>query len=275
MELNWLECFFYGLISGLTEFLPVSALAHQTVLLKLLGSENAVFLRFSAHFGAFVALMVTCLPTLARLQREWRIQSMPKKRRHRQADFGKLMEMRVFRTGAVIVLLAFLAYNLVGDLYERLWLLAILIGINGVLLYLPQYLPGANKGAQSLSRLDAVLIGIGAGCGIVPGISAIGSAISIARIRGADRKYAAELALLLCIPGLFVVLVLELLALMAGSSALIGISVFCCVTVAVTSFLSAYWGMILMRFLAVKVGYSGFAYYCWGLALFTLILYLI
>ena len=40
MELNWLECLIYGLLSGLTEFLPVSSLAHQTVILKVFGLEN-------------------------------------------------------------------------------------------------------------------------------------------------------------------------------------------------------------------------------------------
>lgn len=275
MELNWLESFIYGLISGLTEFLPISALAHQTVFLKILGSGDPVCLRLSAHIGAFAALLVTCFPVLNRLRREWRLQRMPKKRRRRQPDFATLMEIRVFRTAAVMVLLLFLSYRFVHDLYERLWVLAILLGLNGILLYVPQYLPGANKGAQSLSRLDAVLIGFAAGCGIVPGISTVGSAISVARIRGADRKYAVELVLLLCIPGLLVLMVPELLASVTAAVTVTGGLVLNCATAAVASFLSAYWGIILVRFLAVKVGYSGFAYYCWGLALFTLILYLI
>lgn len=275
MELNWLECFLYGLISGLTEFLPVSALAHQTIFLKLLGHENPIFLQLSAHIGTFAALLVSCFSVLKKMRREWRLYSLPPKRRRRHPDHGILTEIRVFRTAGAFVMLLFLGYNLVRGLHERLWILAILLGINGILLYLPQYLPGANKGAQSLSRLDAVLIGIASGCGIIPGISAVGSAISVSRIRGCDRGYAAELALLLCIPGLFVLLILELFAAFTVNTAMTGILILYCITVTATSFFSAYWGMILMRFLAVKVGYSGFAYYCWGLALFTLILYLI
>ena len=34
-------------------------------------------------------------------------------------------------------------------------------------------------------------------------------------------------------------------------------------------------GVILVRFLAVKTGFSGFAYYCWGAALFTFLIFLI
>ena len=275
MELNWLECLVYGLISGLAEFLPISSVAHQTVFLKLLGAENVSCLQASAHIGAFAALLIGCLPLLKRLRREWRLHAMPKKRRRRHPDLPTLMEMRVFRTGAAMVILAFLTYGLVHDLHDRLWVLAIILGINGILLYVPQYLPGANKGAQSLSRLDAVLIGLAGGAGVVPGISAVGSAVSVARIRGADRKYAVDLALLLCIPGLILLIAAELVASVTGGLAVTGLTVLYCFTAAAASFLSGSWGIVLLRFLAVKAGYSGFAYYCWGMALFSLILYLI
>ncbi len=275
MELSWLENILYGLISGLTEFLPISALAHQTVFLTLLGKQQNEILQLSAHIGALIALVMACFPTLRRLNREWRIYTMPKSRRRRHPDFGILMEMRVFRTGAAVVLLSFLAYNFVSDLYQRLWVLAILIGINGILVYIPPYLPSANKGAQSMSRLDNVLIGIAAGCGIVPGISAVGSSISVARIRGVDRQYAMELSLLLAIPALIVMCILELMGSFAIKVAMSGILALKCGVIMISAFVGSFLSIRLVRFMAVKAGFSGFAYYCWGLALFTLILYLI
>jgi hypothetical protein len=41
-----------------------------------------------------------------------------------------------------------------------------------------------------------------------------------------------------------------------------------------TAFVGSYLGITFIRFLAVKVGFSGFAYYSWGAALFAFILYL-
>ena len=275
MELNWLECLIYGLLSGLTEFLPVSSLAHQTVILKVFGLENPQVLRLAAHLGAWIGLIAMNAPLLNRLRRERRLHATPKKKRRRNPDFGTVMEVRVFQTGMLPVLLTFFAYNFVSQLYQRLWLLAILIGINGILLYVPQYLPGANKKAQSLSRLDAILIGLGSGCGIVPGISATGSALFVGLVRGADRRYAVDLALLLCIPALLVMMLLEALTVAGSAVVITGGLIFYCFTAATASFLSACWAVVLIRFLAVKTGYSGFAYYCWGFALFTLILYLI
>lgn len=45
MELSGLEHLIYGLVSGLTEIFPVSARAHSTLILKVLGrSESAMSL---------------------------------------------------------------------------------------------------------------------------------------------------------------------------------------------------------------------------------------
>ena len=41
LELNWLQSLALGLVSGLTEILPVSAQAHQTILLTFFGGSFA------------------------------------------------------------------------------------------------------------------------------------------------------------------------------------------------------------------------------------------
>ncbi len=275
MALSWLECLFYGIISGFAEFLPVSSLGHQALYLKLLGRQNDPILQCCAYLGALIALLFFAGPILSRHRKERRIAALPKKRRRRQPDFPILMEARALRMASISMLVLFLVYVLVSGLDQRLWLLAIVVAINGVVLYVPQYLPGANKTAQSLSALDAMLIGLSGGCGVIPGISRVGAATSVAMIRGADRRYAIELALLMSLPALAVLAVLSFLAALSGGVAFSGALVLRCLTVLASSFVSAYLGIFLMRFLAVRVGFGGFAYYCWGFALFTLILYLI
>lgn len=276
MELTWFECLLYGLISGFAEFLPVSAVAHQAIFLKLTGGQDNDWLRLAAHLGALTALCVVFMPTFVRLRRERRIARTPKSRRRRQPDFGALMELRLLRVATVFLILLFAASRYVHNLYERLWVLALLLVINGIVLYLPQYLPGANKSAESLSSLDGMLVGLSGGLGIIPGFSRFGLAVSTALIRGADRRYATDLGLMLCIPALTVQLVLDCVygisaaAVAASAGLLLG-----CITAAAAAFATAYLAIFVARFLAVKTGFSGFAYYCWGLALFSLILYLL
>lgn len=275
MELSWFEHLVYGLISGFTEFLPVSAVAHQAIYSVMIGAEDYPWLRLAAHLGSLAALIFVFIPILSRYRRERKIARTPKKRRRRQPDHATMMETKVLRTASVSMLLVFLGYGFVYNLYERLWLLALLMAANGIMLYLPQYLPGANKRAESMSGLDSMLIGLSAGLGIVPGFSRVGFGSSTALMRGADKQYAGELGLLVCIPALIAMLILDCVAGVSAAVTMSGVMIFGCITAAITSFIAAYFGIFLVRFLAVKAGFSGFAYYCWGLALFTLIIYLI
>ena len=77
---------------------------------------------------------------------------------------------------------------------------AALLLINGIILYIPQYLPGSNKASGAMNRVDALLVGLGGAAATLPGVSCIGTAVSIASIRGMDTKKALSLALLMNIP---------------------------------------------------------------------------
>lgn len=275
MELSWFECLLYGLISGFTEFLPVSAVAHQAIFTTLVGGQDCDWLRLAVHLGCIAALVTSFAPELSRIRRERKIAKIPKSRRHRQPDFATLMEYRLLRTGMVSMLIVFIGYGFVYNLYERLWLLALLLGLNGIVLYLPQHMPSANKGPENMSSLDGLLIGLSAGIGIVPGISRVGSGTSVALMRGADRRFAVDVGLLLCIPALLAMLVIDCIYGVSAGVSVSGVMVFGCITAAAAAFAAAYLAIYLVRFLAVKGGLSGFAYYSWGLALFSLIIYLI
>ncbi len=275
MTLSWLECLIYGLISGFAEIVPVSSQAHQALYLKLLGREDASILRCCGYLGAFLAVLICCMPTLERLRKERRIAAQPRKRRRRQPDVATLLESKVLGMATVTMLVLFLGYGLMDDFSGNLWLLAIFTAANGIALYVPQYLPGANKTAQSMSGLDALVIGLAAGCGMIPGVSRIGASVSTALVRGTDRRYAMELGLLLSLPALLALILLTALAAIPAMAAFSGGLLLRGITVTAASFGSSYFAVFLMRFLAVRVGFGAIAYYCWGFSLFTLILYLI
>ncbi len=274
MDLGWFESLLYGLVSGISEFLPVSSVAHQALFLKLVGGTDSALIRLAVHAGMLVALVISSLSVLARLSREQKIAAIPKKRRRRQPDFRSLMDIRIWRIAGIPLILSFVAYPFVHDLYERLWILAILLGINGIFLYAPQFLPSANKDSQSLSPWDAVLIGLGAASGVIPGVSRLGASTSVSLMRGSQRQYALELGLLLSIPALIVLMVFDLVGLVSTLGAVTFIAFIKSLMAGAAAFGSAYFGIFMMRFLSVRAGFAGFAYYSWGLALFSFILYL-
>ena len=84
MGLNWLQSLIYGLISGFTEFLPISSDGHRIIFLELIGAADSASLRLSSRIGALLALIFLCAPMIAKLNRERKIASITEKRRKRQ-----------------------------------------------------------------------------------------------------------------------------------------------------------------------------------------------
>lgn len=273
MELGWFESFIYGVISGISEFLPISSEAHRAIYLRLIGDADHALLRLMTHMGALLALLISCWPMISKLNRERSIAAVNKKRRKRAPDTKSLTDIRFTRIASLALVIVFILYSAVYDLHERLWILAGFLIVNGILLYIPQFLPAGNKDSRSLSSLDSILIGLSGGLGVVPGLSLVGLSTSTGLLRGADKRYALDAALLLSIPALIVLLIIDFFGIFSAAGVTF-LSVLSCFTAGITSFFSAFFGIYIMRFLAVRVGFSGFAYYSWGLSLFSFILYL-
>ena len=275
MDWNWLQSLLFGFISGFAEFLPISSDAHQYLLGYFMGSGNELLgFRLFCHISVLAALLFSSRFQLKRLSRERRIAAAPLKRRKRQPDRNALLDLRLLKTAVIPIILAFAASWYTQCVFENLWALALVLIVNGILLYVPQFFPSGNKESQAMSALDALLIGFGGALAVVPGISRVGILTSVGQLRGADGRYCVDIALLLCIPALLILIGFDIYGLYLAQSVLAVSLFFSYLFAAAAAFAGAYFGILLLRFLAVKTGFSGFAYYCWGVALLTFALYL-
>ena len=68
---------------------------------------------------------------------------------------------------------------------------------NGIILYIPQFLPTGNRDSRTLSRVEGLLMGLGGAASILPGISAVGTAMSIGSVCGVERKYGLNMVLIM------------------------------------------------------------------------------
>lgn len=275
VEPNWLQSFFFGLISGFSEFLPISSEAHRILFQKMTGMDRQIdLLRLAAQVSALLAVLLACFPRISKLSRERRLAKVPPKQRKRQPDGRLLLDIRLLHCAWPFAVLGLLLYIILADFVPEIWVLGIILTVNGLVLYLPERFSQGNKDSRSFSALDGALLGILSALSAVPGLSGIGCSSSYGKMRGGDGSYILDMCLLLAVPVLVVLVLVNGYVVLMGGFAVSAILACKCVVCAVASFISAYYGIILMRFLAYRVGFSGFAYYCWGAALFTFILYL-
>lgn len=276
MELSFFENLILGFISGFAEVLPVSAQAHRIVILKMLGhnGESAV-LRLMIHLATAGALYFFCKGHIVRMLRARRLARVPKNRRKRPLDMEALMDFSLLKYALVPVILGFLLYSKVTFLAEKPIWLAVLLFLNGIILYVPQFLPGSNKQSGALSRVDSLYFGLGGVLGMLPGVSAVGSAVSIGTVRGMDPEKALSFALLLNIPVNLGFALFDLLELVgAGAGSLAFGTLVLALFAGAAAFVGIILGIHLLKKITGSVGFSVFGFYSWGAALLTFLLYL-
>lgn len=274
MDFNWFESFLFGLFSGLGDILPISAEAHRILMLKFFGrSGDVTLLRLFAHLGVTLALVACCRPQLVRMQRARALKRIPKRRRRRPLDVRSLMDTSLLVTMLVPVVLGLLLQQRAAALGNKLIYVAVLLFINGLMLYIPQFFPTANRDSRTMSRVEGLLMGLGGGLGVLPGISSMGASLSIGSLCGVDRAYGLSMALLMNLGLQIGYLVLDLLALLSGGGEAFGLAMLLrYLFTAGVSFGGSYLSIKLMRSLAGSWGYSFFCFYCWGVAFLTFVL---
>ena len=276
MELSWLQSLVMGLFSGLTDILPVSSQAHQTLLMKFFGvTELGPVTRLAIRGAVLITLLVICWGQISRIRRQVKLAATPRRRRTRPVDLAALMDAKILQTALVPILGCVLLSGLTASLIASLpWLVATSL-VNAVLLYLPNFFPTADKDSRLVTPYESLLMGLGSGASVLPGISSVGVCHSVGVLHGIDRGYMIHLTLMMhmmVIAGLCVGDVLALVSL--GGIALNGAATLSLALAAAGATAGTAMGCRILKSAVDRSGLTGFSFYSFGIALFTFILYL-
>ena len=277
MNISMIESIIYGLVCGFAEFLPISSAAHRSILNCLFGvDQEAPLMAMFLHTGALMALLVSSRSLLQRLQKELEIKRIARRRSRRQPDELAMLDLSLVKTASIVMLLGFIFYFKASAWNGNLPAIAIFLVINGIILHVPLYLPKGNKDARTMSRMDAVLLGIASALSVIPGFSRTGVSSSMAIARGATPQNAYKWSLLIGIPTLIAVIVMDLVGVVTTGLGELEFSfILQCIMCGCTAYIGATGGISLMKTIVRRTGIENFSYYCWGAALFTFILYMI
>ena len=277
MELNWLQSILFGLVSGAADIIPVSGQAHRLLLLKFFGvNQLPNLLALLLHLSVAAALYLSSQGQFVRMNRARALARIPKKKRKRPLDTRSMMDWSLIKTMLVPTVIGLLLNSRVRGWSVNMFLIAGMLFVNGLILYIPQFLPTSNRDSRTLTRLEGVLMGLGAGASVLPGISTVGIMVSIASVCGIERLYGLNMTFIVKLFFLIGLMVYDLLAIITDG--LGGLTVMLLVQYLFTGLLSfgaSMFAIRLLRRLAPEHGFHTFGVYCWGLALFTFILNLV
>ena len=267
----------YGIVSGLTEIFPVSSQANQMVMRQLFGVAQKEPIRdLLVHIAILAAIFIACRNMFVKIRREQVLAYRMRRNPSQVHALKGVYDMHIVRAAAPIMLVCMFANLFFNNFYSNRPLFSLVLLINAALTLVPTYLHQGNKDARSMSRLDGMLIGFAAGLSAIPGISRNGTIMFMTLIREADKQNGVTWALLLSVPAVAMLILLDFIAMFTvgiGSITLLTLGGY--LLSMIFAFVGAYLGVSAIRMLITHSDYSGFAYYDFGLALLSFVLYLI
>jgi undecaprenyl-diphosphatase len=196
--MGWLEALVLGIVQGLTEFLPISSSAHQSIVGQLFGGED-VGAAFTAitQLGTEAAVILYFRHDIWRIIRSW-LGSLAG--RVPRDDPDARMGWLVIIGSVPIVILGLLFQDAIDFALRNLWITAAMLVGFGLVIGVIDRLARNVRPLESLTWGHGILFGLAQSLALVPGVSRSGATISAGLVLGYTREAAAKYSFLLAIP---------------------------------------------------------------------------
>ena len=267
--MEWFEAVLLGLIQGLTEFLPVSSSGHLEIGKALLGVETTDDLLFTTmvHAATVLSTVVVFRKQIWDLLKGFFCGLKDVKVENRslvcndQTDYLLKMVVSMIPIFVVGVFFKDQVEALFGSIkvvgYSLLATSALLIFSD-----LASKRP-AREGAQTyrngISYWQALVVGLGQACAVIPGLSRSGTTISSGLICGVKREVMAQFSFLMVLVPILGETFLEIVGGEFGASSVGALPL---VLGFISAFLSGLFACKVMIALVRKARLSWFALYC-------------
>ncbi|PWB85521.1 undecaprenyl-diphosphate phosphatase [Methanobrevibacter thaueri] len=257
-----------GIVQGLTEFLPVSSSAHLVFIQNILGVESSLAFDTFLHLGTLIAVLWFFRYDIYKMLKSWWLSLGDILQGRFTEGFGEDPYKRL----AWYVIIATIPVGIVGVLFEdsvdalfagALYVPAFFLFVTGTILYLSQRMTSGNINYDNITKKEALFMGLGQACAILPGLSRSGTTIAAGLTIGLDKEFAAKFSFILSIPAIFGAFVLQLKDIGSAMDANF-LPVFLGFIAAIISgYLAIKWMLDLIQNKSLDI----FSYYCWAVGI--------
>jgi undecaprenyl-diphosphatase len=188
----------YGVVQGLTEFLPISSTAHLRIVPAFLKWDDPGT-AFTAviQLGTMAAVVLYFWRELLQVSVAWMRGLVDKSGR------GSLE----YRMGWYLIL-ATIPVGVFGLIFSHqietgarnLWLIATALIVMAIILWFAELRGLRNRDEEDITTRDAIVVGAAQALSLIPGVSRSGATITAGLFQGLDRVAAARFSFLLSVP---------------------------------------------------------------------------
>lgn len=193
------EAILFGIVQGVTEFLPISSTAHIIITQRLLdldlpGLGFEVFL----HLGSVLAVILYYRRELLQLIKGF-FAYISKKEDADRVHFNYVL----FIIGATVItgVLGLLIQDVVDQWMKGSVFIAIFLFLTGVfLIVIERFHHEGKRSEKQMTWLDSLIVGLGQSLAVLPGLSRSGTTLIVGLWIGLNRETAVRYSFLLSIP---------------------------------------------------------------------------
>jgi undecaprenyl-diphosphatase len=198
-----IQAIIFGIIEGITEFLPISSTGHLTIAEKLLGFsiDDPAITAFTAiiQTGAILATVVYFWKDIVRILKAWFVGlvSAPKR-----ADPDYKFGWAIIIGSIPIAIVGLLFKDQIETTLRSLWFVAIALLLWSGVMWLADRTAKQTRDEANTTWRDTLIIGITQCLALIPGVSRSGATMSAGLFLGFDRVSVTKLSFFLSIPAL-------------------------------------------------------------------------
>jgi undecaprenyl-diphosphatase len=194
-----LHAIIFGIVQGITEFLPISSTAHIVITQLILGTPFPglafeIFLHIASILAVVIYFRKDLIAVIIGFFSYFKTRSS-ENRVH--FLFAIYIIIATFITGVLGILLK----DFVGDTMKTPTFMAVTLMITGLgLIFIEKFHRYGNRTEKEMTFLDSVIVGLAQTLAVLPGISRSGATLIAALLTGLERDTAVRYSFLLVIP---------------------------------------------------------------------------
>ncbi|MDP8203495.1 MAG: undecaprenyl-diphosphate phosphatase [Candidatus Tenebribacter mawsonii] len=256
-----------GIIQGLTEFLPISSSGHLVLAEHYLKFNNPdISFEIILHLGSLFAVLLYFRKDILSLLTS--VVLFKNKETNHLRNRNTVFYILVATTVTGVLGLYF--EEPLTKAFSSLYVPSFMLIITGFILFISDKIEPSGIKTHQLGIRKSILIGLVQAFAILPGISRSGTTITVGIFAGLDREEAARFSFILSIPAILGANIHKFSNILNLDRThwipyLIG---------TLAAFISGYAVISFLITIVKKQKLKYFAYYCWLIAIVTLILYL-
>jgi undecaprenyl-diphosphatase len=201
--MDWFEAIVLGIVQGLTEFLPISSSAHQSIVGQLFfrGEDPGAAFTAVTQLGTETAVIIYFAKDIGRIISRWFLALIGKAPRN---DPDARLGWLVIIGSVPIGVLGLLFKSAIEGPLRNLWITVTMLAVFAVVLWIADRVAKNTYELRQMTWWDGIALGFAQALALIPGVSRSGATIAGGLFLGYTREASARFAFLLAIPAVFI-----------------------------------------------------------------------